>query len=73
MQLEPIIERIKSYRRDWRNHVGRMQDERSPKRILNYTPTGRRSKGGLMKRLMDTSSSSFQGTNSAKVRPASAI
>ncbi|CAG7823103.1 unnamed protein product [Allacma fusca] len=54
---EPIIRRVKDYRKKWRKHVDRMPDERSPQKVKEYTPTGRRSRGRPKKRLDDTSAS----------------
>jgi hypothetical protein len=58
LQTTPVISKIKTYRKKWREHVGRMDEERSPKQILQYTPVGRRSRGRPRKRLVDTSDSS---------------
>lgn len=70
LNVEPIMGRIKRYRKDWRSHVMRMSDDRSPRKIWNYTPKGRRSRGRPMKRILDTSSSGSQGSNSATGSPA---
>ncbi|HYS62000.1 MAG TPA: reverse transcriptase family protein [Gemmatimonadales bacterium] len=56
--VTPIMKKIKSYRKKWRNHVERMEETRSPKQVLQYTPVGRRSRGRPRKRIVDTSSSS---------------
>ena len=30
LNVIPILDRVKNYRRKWRDHVGRMDEERSP-------------------------------------------
>lgn len=55
--VTPILRRVKNYRRKWRSHVERMEEERSPKMIEKYTPTAKRLRGRPRKKLVDTSSS----------------
>lgn len=59
-----VIKKVENYRRNWREHVGRMGEERSPRKIINYTPRNRRPRGRPRKRILDTSGSS-EGTGEA--------
>ncbi|PSN31395.1 hypothetical protein C0J52_25836 [Blattella germanica] len=45
-----LLEEIKKYRRNWREHIERMEDSRTPKAMLKYKPKGRRDVGRLRKR-----------------------
>ena len=58
IKTTPILRKIRNYRKKWREHVDRMNDDRSPKQIQQYTPTGRRSRGRPRRRMAETSSSS---------------
>ena len=58
LNVTPVIKRVKEYRRRWRDHVNRMDEERSPKWASNYTPKGRRDRGRPRRKLVDTSASS---------------
>ena len=60
--VKPVMKKIKQYRKDWRNHVKRMEETRSPKQVLQYTPTGKRSRGRPRRKLTDTSGSSSTGS-----------
>ena len=56
-----VVKRIKTYRKSWRMHVGRMEEYRLLKIVLQYTPTAKRPRGRPRRRLMETSGSS-EGT-----------
>jgi hypothetical protein len=45
-----IVRFIKSRRRAWLGHVMRMDDKRTPKRILQWQPLGTRTRGRPRKR-----------------------
>ena len=40
-----IMKKIKSYRKNWRKHVERMKETKSPKQVLQYAPVSKRSRG----------------------------
>lgn len=61
LNVTPVIKRIKQYRKNWREHVGRMEENRSPRTVLEYTPRGKRPTGRPRKRMLDTSGSSTEG------------
>jgi hypothetical protein len=54
----PVIQKVKAYRKKWRSHVGRMEENRSPKIALKYTPTNKKNIGRPRRKLIDTSESS---------------
>lgn len=58
LKITPVVRRVKEYRRRWREHVHRMEEERSPKLAQKYTPTGKRDRGRPRRKLVDTSASS---------------
>lgn len=58
LKITPVVRRVKEYRRRWREHVHRMEEERSPKLAEKYTPTGKRDRGRPRRKLVDTSASS---------------
>lgn len=51
--VEDVNEMIREYRRKWREHVERMEDDRIPKRIWKYKAKGRRATGRPRKRWAD--------------------
>jgi hypothetical protein len=44
------IEEINAYQKNWKEHVGRMQEERLPKLALKYQPAGKRNRSHLKNR-----------------------
>src|SRR6266576_4746657 len=52
-----VVKRIKTYRKNWRTHVGRMEEYRSPKIVLQHMPTTKRPRGSR-RQLMETLGSS---------------
>lgn len=58
-----VVQRVKRYRKNWRTHVNRMEDHRSPKMIQHYTPTEKRPKGRPRRRILETSSSDGTAPN----------
>lgn len=45
LNIFKLIDRIKQYRNDWKQHIQRMTGDRIPKLMMNYNPKGRRSVG----------------------------
>ena len=54
LKITPILDKLLEYRRSWIQHVNRMPRMRSPTVMKYYSPTGRRSQGRPLKRLLDT-------------------
>ena len=50
----PILDKLLEYKRSWIQHVNRMHRNRLPRVMKHYSPTGRRSHGRPLKRLLDT-------------------
>jgi len=50
LQVEPVIEYIRSYQNNWLEHLHRMHRNRNPKVMLHYRPHGKRSLGRPRKR-----------------------
>jgi hypothetical protein len=48
-----ITNSIEKYRRNWKEHVGRMSSDRIPKKILKYQSEGKGSLGGHLKQCKD--------------------
>jgi hypothetical protein len=48
-----IVNDIQSYQLNWKQHVDRMGENRFPKRLLNYKPTGTRDIGRPISRWKD--------------------
>src|SRR6266576_453431 len=53
-----VVKRIKTYRKNWRTHVGRMEEYRSLKIVLQYMPTAKQPRRRPRRRLMETLGSS---------------
>jgi hypothetical protein len=45
LKVQTFLEDIQTYQKNWKGHVERMQDERTPKVALKYQPAGKRSRG----------------------------
>jgi hypothetical protein len=45
LQAAPIIKKIQIYKTKWIQHVSRMDDQRYPKKMLQYQPRGKRRLG----------------------------
>ncbi|KAJ4439274.1 hypothetical protein ANN_07394 [Periplaneta americana] len=45
LQLEPVVNHVKHYQKNWINHLHRMRTDRIPKVMLHYRPNGKRSLG----------------------------
>ena len=59
----PIMKKkSSSAEKNWRKHVERMEERRSPEQVLHHTPIGRRSKGRPKKKLINTSGSSLRNS-----------
>ncbi|PSN42611.1 hypothetical protein C0J52_25202 [Blattella germanica] len=50
LKINPIVEYVQHYRRNWKSHVQRMNNNRAPKQILAYNPRGCRILRRPMKR-----------------------
>jgi hypothetical protein len=50
LKLTPILNKLLEYKRKWIKHVNRMPRNRLPRILKNYSPTGRRKHGRLLKR-----------------------
>ena len=48
-----LMDKITQYREEWLQHINRMDNNRIPKRILHYKPSGRRNVGRPYKRWTD--------------------
>jgi len=57
MKVEPVDQKRRRYRSNWRRHGARMNSNRMPKIIVNYRPNGRRP----VKRLTDEAKQSLTG------------
>jgi hypothetical protein len=53
LRAQSTVEEIETYQRKWKEHVERMQDERTPKLPLKYQPVGKRNRGHPKKRWKD--------------------
>jgi hypothetical protein len=45
LKVQSIIEEIRTYQKNWKEHIERMQDERLPKLALKYQSVGKQSRG----------------------------
>jgi len=55
-----IVRFVKSRRIAWLGHVTRMDDKRTPKRILQWKPIGTRTRGSLRKRWIASTEEDLQ-------------
>jgi hypothetical protein len=53
LKITPILDKILEYK-NWIQHVNRMPRTRLPRVMTQYFPTGRRSQGRPLKRLLDS-------------------
>ena len=54
LKITPILDKLLEYKRNWIQHVNRMPRNRLPKVMKHYSPTGKKSHGRPLKRLLDT-------------------
>jgi hypothetical protein len=54
LKITPILDKLLEYKRKWVQHVNRMPRNRLPRVMKHCCPTGRRSHGRPVKRLLDT-------------------
>ena len=54
LKQTPILDKLLEYKRSWIKHVNRMPQNRLPRIMKHYYPTGRRNHGRPLKRLLDT-------------------
>jgi hypothetical protein len=50
LRVQSIMEEIQTCQRKWKEHAGRMQDERPRKSAQKYQPLGKRKRGHPKKR-----------------------
>jgi hypothetical protein len=53
LKVEPVDEKLRRYKSNLLRHVTRMNNNRMPKVMLNYRPTGKRRLGRPLKILLD--------------------
>jgi hypothetical protein len=53
LKITPILDKLLEYKRSWIKHVIRMPQNRLPRVMRQYSPTGRRNHGRPLKRLLD--------------------
>ena len=53
LKITPILDKLQEYKRNWILHVNRMRRNRLPRVMKQYSPTGGRNHGRLLKRLLD--------------------
>jgi hypothetical protein len=63
LKIFSVNSRIQNNRLDWIHHVGRMEPERIPMRLMAYTPRGTRSIGRPMSRWKDQPIQQRNGTD----------
>jgi hypothetical protein len=49
----PVLEKIQENRRNWLQHINGIPCNRSARMLKNYRPTGRRSQGRPLQKLLD--------------------
>jgi hypothetical protein len=54
LKKTPVLDKLLEYKRNWIQYVNRMPRDRLPRIMKQYSPTGRRNRGGPVKRLLDT-------------------
>jgi len=54
LEITPVLHKLLEYKRNWIQHVNRMSLDRLPRIMKHYSPTGRRNRGRLLMRLLDT-------------------
>ena len=54
LKITPILDKLLEYERSWIHHVNRMSRNRLPGVMKHYCPTGGRSHGRPLKRLLGT-------------------
>jgi hypothetical protein len=52
LETNPVLEKINNHKEKWIQHAHRMERSRLPRAILNYQPSGKRSQGRPLKRLL---------------------
>ena len=53
LKVTGILDKLQQYRREWHQHLLRMDQHRIPRKMYNYQPQGNRSIGRPMKRWLD--------------------
>jgi hypothetical protein len=54
LEITPVPDKLLEYKRNRIQHVNRMAHDRLPRIMKHYSPNGRRNRGRLLKRLLDT-------------------
>jgi hypothetical protein len=63
-KVEPVAEKLRRYKLNWLRNVTSVNNNRTPKIMLNYTPDGRRRPARLWKRLPDETETGRSRPNS---------
>jgi hypothetical protein len=53
LKITPILDKLLEYKRKWIQNINRMSYNRLPRTMKQYSPSGRRSNGRPLKRLLD--------------------
>ena len=53
LKITPILDKLLKYKRSWIQNVNRMPQNRLPRVMKHYSPSGRRNHGRPLKRLLD--------------------
>ena len=61
LKLEPVDEKLRTYKSKWLRHVTRMYNTRMPKIMQNYRPNGRRRLGRHLKGLLEEDETVYEG------------
>jgi len=54
LEITSVLDKLLEYKRNCIQHVNRMPRDRLPRIMKHYSPIGRRNRGRLLKRLLDT-------------------
>jgi len=54
LKITSILDKLLEYKRSWIQHVNRMPQNRLPREMKHFCPTGRRNHGSHLNRLLNT-------------------
>ena len=54
LEITPVLDKLLEYKRNWIQDVNRLPRNRLPRIMKHYSPIGRKKRGRLLKRLLDT-------------------
>jgi len=63
LKVEPVEEKLITYKSSWLRHVKRMNNNRMPKIVLNYRPNRRSRLGRPLNRLLDEAETGLSRPN----------